>query len=122
MPKYNDVILYNYFCKKEEKLATLDKKSPINITNILSIITIACIVSMIFFLINQKVRNTNSTDFIEPVEISKNIEITDSEGNKKIVDLPYTINTNCSKNYPKNKSLIIIYCFFSKFSFFQHLL
>ena len=75
-------------------MATLDKKSPINITNILSIITIACIVSMIFFLINQKVRNTNSTDFIEPVEISKNIEITDSEGNKKIVDLPYTINTN----------------------------
>ena len=75
-------------------MVATNKKRPINIGTIFVLLSIACIFAMFMFLLTQKVTNSNSKDFIDPVEISKNVEITDSEGNKKTVDLPYTVNTN----------------------------
>ncbi|EJP25348.1 diguanylate cyclase (GGDEF) domain protein [Peptostreptococcaceae bacterium AS15] len=75
-------------------MVATNKKRPIKIGSVFVLLSIICMFAMFFFLLTQKVRNSNSNDFIDPVEISKNVEITDSDGNKKIVELPYTINTN----------------------------
>ena len=75
-------------------MVATNKKRLINIGTVFVILSIVCMFAMFFFLLTQKVRNSNSKDFVNPIEISKNVEITDSEGNKKIVNLPYTINTS----------------------------
>lgn len=75
-------------------MVATNKKRLINIGTVFVILSIVCMFAMFFFLLTQKVRNSNSKDFVNPIEISKNVEITDSEGTKKIVNLPYTINTS----------------------------
>ena len=82
-------------------MVATNKKRLINIGTVFVILSIVCMFAMFFFLLTQKVRNSNSKDFVNPIEISKNVEITDSEGNKKIVNLPYTINTSkpCSVSF-----------------------
>lgn len=75
-------------------MVATNKKRPINVGTIFVLLSVICIVAMFFFLLSQKGTNSNSSDFLDPVEISKDVEIKDSEGKKKIVNLPYTINTN----------------------------